>query len=584
MERFSLLIFLTVFININLSGQTDPRWTASTDAKSVAKGDNFTVTYTLENAQGANFTPPDFEHFQQLQAPTRNSSTTMINGRTTYTSGWTFILQAQRTGKFWIHPASIEIDGKRVFTKKLQVEVVKGRITTSSGPQQLEDLKKVVYIKSNISDSIAVVGQPLVYELKLYWVPDLLNARLMAEPDLKGFYQEDNPRGAYQTVKEVIDGVTFRSKTIYKSIIYPQQEGKLRIGSYRVIADVEKGTRRRRRSIFSTPEYVRLDLKSPIININVVSLPANAPTDFSGAVGTLDLSCSVDQRVVTTDDAVTLTVTLDGEGDTKQMQAPTFNYSDSMEVYPPKLVGEETFETARSLLKRKSFEYVLLPKYPGKYNIAPTYSYFDVDEMTYRSLVCDTIELRVSKGSNPIGTTTMKDPVIDDGLAGIVTSGHTPIPTLNPMPSAIQWSLFGIPIVSMLAMLGVFYVRKNAPEIDAGQLRKNKAREMALSKLKAAKLEMDRNTPRAFYDELSKGMHGYLEDKIGIPLSSLNEGFIREKLTSLDLESHLVEKFMGILKNCQLALYAGKTGEDAMLQSYTEAGELIEALEEQLAN
>ncbi len=585
MKQFSLITIFFLFLGVQLFSQaSDSRWNVSVDAKQVAIGESIQVEFTLSNTRGANFTPPDFKYFKVLGAPMRGTRTSNVNGRVSSSESWTYSIKPEKTGKFWIQPASIDIAGQTVFTKRIQIEVIRAKVNNASTDEELTAaLTEQVFIRAELSDSTAVIGQPLVYELKLYWIPNVYNVRLLAEPTLTGFYREDNPRGTYRTYEATVNGKKFKSKTLFRSIIYPQQLGDLEIGSYRIMIDVEDKNGPRRRSFFNQPSVNRIDLRSNGFNVRVDDLPQPAPSDFSGAVGELDIQCKVDQRVITTDDAISLLIKIVGKGDTKQMQAPKFSSTDSLEIYTPKLVDENSFQTPNGIVKEKSFEFVILPKYPGTYQVSPKYSYFDAENMSYVSLSCDTIELRVSKGSNPIGTTNYEAPVIKDGLSGIMLSHNdNGMPSLEPINKTLLWSMMGVPIFGMLSMIGIFYYRKNQPAINPEVDRRNKAREMALLKLSQAKLALDQNNPRQFYDELSKAMHGYLEDKIGIPLSSLSESFIREKLESLSLQSNSIEGFMDILKNCQMALFAGKTGEGDLQQSYREAGDLIESLEDQL--
>jgi len=585
MKKISLVTIALVLISLQLFAQaTDSRWNVSVDAKQVAIGESIKVEFSISNIRGTNFKPPDFKYFKVLGAPMRGTRTSNVNGRVTSSESWTYSIKPEKTGKFWILPAGITINGREVFTKRIQIEVIRAKVNNASTDEELTAaLTEQVFIRAELSDTTAVIGQPLVYELKLYWIPNVYNVRLLAEPTLTGFYREDNPRGTYRTYEATIKGKKFKSKTLFRSIIYPQQIGNLEIGSYRIMIDVEDKNGPRRRSFFNQPSVNRIDLKSNDFDVRVDALPIPAPSDFSGAVGKLDIQCKVDQRVVTTDDAISLRIKIVGEGDTKQMQAPKFPSTDSLEIYDPKLIDENSFQTPNGIVKEKSFEYVVLPKYPGKYSISPTYSYFDAEVMEYIALSCDTLELRVSQGSNPIGTTTYEAPVIKDGLSGIILSHDDKgMPSLDPLNKPLLWGLLALPMLGMLSMIGLFFYRKNQPEINPEVARKNKAREMALLKLSNAKKALDQNNPRQFYDELSKAMHGYLEDKIGIPLSSLSESFIKEKLESLSLQSNSIDGFMAILKNCQMALFAGKTDEGDLQQSYSEAGDLIEALEDQL--
>ena len=85
--------------------------------KVVEMGEQFRLTYVL-NQRGENLKLPELENFEILFGPSTSSSTSMqiINGKTTRSStfSYTFIVQATKTGKFTIPPATIEVDDKNV--------------------------------------------------------------------------------------------------------------------------------------------------------------------------------------------------------------------------------------------------------------------------------------------------------------------------------------------------------------------------------------------------------------------------------------------------------------------------------------
>ena len=102
---------------------------------------------------------------------------------------------------------------------------------------------------------------------------------------------------------------------------------------------------------------------------------------------------------ITTDEAIAMTMTLTGNGDVKQVQAPPINI-DKVEVYDPRVINEKTEERNSQLISEKVLEYLLLPKEPGRYNIAPEFTYFDTDSLKYITLKSSDRFFDVKKGIN----------------------------------------------------------------------------------------------------------------------------------------------------------------------------------------
>ena len=89
-------------------------------------------------------------------------------------------------------------------------------------------------------------------------------------------------------------------------------------------------------------------------------LPPGRPEPFSGVVGALSLSASLDRGTVDANDAVTLTVRVEGEGNIRAVPEPTIAFPADFEVFPPD-VSEAVTPSLSGVGGAKTFEYVLIP-------------------------------------------------------------------------------------------------------------------------------------------------------------------------------------------------------------------------------
>ena len=113
-------------------------------------------------------------------------------------------------------------------------------------------------------------------------------------------------------------------------------------------------------------------ISSKSLKINVKELPKPKPEGFFGAVGNFKISSEIDKSELKANDAFTLKIKLTGTGNIELIEPFKINYPDDFEVYDPK-VSDKIFEggNKRSI---KNFEYLLIPRYKGNYEI-PGYQF-----------------------------------------------------------------------------------------------------------------------------------------------------------------------------------------------------------------
>jgi len=100
---------------------------AQADARQIVVNNFFQVTFTLENANGDSFTPPDFGSIEVLSGPSQSSQVSIINGRRSQKASFGYGLNVSKPGKYTIKSASINVAGKIYRTKPITIEAVAGK-------------------------------------------------------------------------------------------------------------------------------------------------------------------------------------------------------------------------------------------------------------------------------------------------------------------------------------------------------------------------------------------------------------------------------------------------------------------------
>ena len=568
---YTLVFFF--LLSCALQAQTNAAFVASTDAKQVVTNGYLEVSFTLKNAKGTNFQPPNFSDFTVVSGPARSSSTTIINGQMSQELSYVYTLQPKRTGSFTIGRATILVGNQRMTTNPLTVEVVEGTTAPNQSDQE-------VFIKAEVSTQEAWVGQQIILDYKLYTTIQIENYNIVDESDYQGFFAQDIRRYDSRLVREVVDGVQYVTKVIKRIALFPQRAGQLTIDPLNVqLGALEEG--QRRGGFFFNRQLRRIPALTQAVNISVKPLPENAPASFTGAVGKFEISSQINRHEFSTDDAISIKLMVKGNGDAKRIQPPVQQFPEAFEVYDPKTIQENTYESQGELTGEKEIEYLLVPGKPGKFQLQPAFSWFDPDSAAYVTFLSPAFRVDISQGSQRANT-----PVV----AGTETAGPSDIRFIKNETSISTSShaFLGTPAFWLLTILpfivvggAAFWRRANEQKsaLDPAILRHRKARKVALKRLESAKEHLQSGKSREFYDAIEHSMDGYVCDKLSIPQSELSREVVRQRLESLQVEEARIERFLQIKQNCEIALYAGMDNSAAMQDTYDQTLALIADIE-----
>ena len=582
----NIILFICVLVSTGLLAQQPITFTASTDARQVVVGGYFEVSFTLENGQGKNFQPPAFKNFNVLSGPNQSISTSSFNGKWSRTLTYSYNLQPKKIGKFKVGAASIIADGKKYTTKPLQVEVVKGKNNTATTQEELkEQIETQIYIKAIPSSIEARVGEQIILDYKIYTSQQVENYNPVNELDYAGFFAEELRSYNSQVIKEVIDGVQYSTKVIKKVALFPQQAGILEIPPLRMqVAVASPNQTKRRRSIFSYPDLIRIQVSTEMLNINVRDLPDNPPTSFSGAVGRYSMQAKTNSRQINTNDAFSVQLSVSGDGDLKLVQAPDLMLGDSFEIFDTKVVDENALVPRQGrFVGKKIFDYLITPKYPGQFKLKPKFTYYDVDSLRYITLESEPLAIAIAQGDQSKAVIP-KDEEVTATLRGIATTASWQKKSTPIFGSPLFYILLGLPL---LLLGGAYFYKRHQfklSNVDTEALRRQRANKVALKRLETANTFLKENKSRQFYDEVSRAMLDYVSDKLNIPFSKMSKDNVRDKLLELKVSETPIQQFIHIIKTSEMALFAGKDNSSAMQEVYEQAVEVVSGVEAELLN
>ncbi|KPK85155.1 MAG: hypothetical protein AMS27_08130 [Bacteroides sp. SM23_62_1] len=596
------IILHFLFITCFTAAAQDVTFTA--DAPRVIEvGEQFRLTFTL-NARPSSFTPPDITNFYVLSGPNQSTSTSfqIINGKSSQsiTISYTYYLQATTQGTFTIGPATAVVDRKEYTTDPVTVEVVGGQKPSptpqdqpaqSTQPQELPDEDLFVRV---ITDKKSVYqGEHIIATLKIYTRLAITGFGSNEMPDFSGFWSQDIETPTQINLqRENVNGVIYNTGVIRKVLLFPQKSGEIIIEPFKLETYVRQQVSTPR-SIFDDffgPSYTNVSkmLESDPVKIIVKPLPSGQPATFSGAVGSMHINASVDKANVKTNDAVTLKFTVRGNGNLKLVESPKIDFPPDFDTFDPK-VTTNISNTLNGQTGSKTFEYLLIPRHPGNYRIPPVmFSYFDPAKNDYYSLQTGEFMMAVEKGEEEEAVSVVSGLSKEDlKILGsdilFIKSGHFKLFRTGK-------TLFGSPafylVYASSLLLFIFIVLFRRAHIRKQQnielLKNRKASKVARKKLRQASQYLKQNLKEEFYEALLKAFWGYLGDKLNITASALSRDTASRNLSSYIDDADLINRFIRVIDDCEMARYSPQSGTEQMDTLYSEAMKVITKMEHNL--
>jgi hypothetical protein len=600
--------------DVRLTGQSKPV---------VVTGETFTLVYTL-NAQGSGFRGPAIRGFDVLSGPNTSTSSSirMVNGTTSMTITYTFtyLLQAKTEGSFDVPPATVTANGKQFTSNTVSIKVVKnsnaagnqgqggasqGR--TGGGHQTggSEGSSNDVYVKAFASNSNPMQGEGIVVTYKIFTKVPIAQINISKLSSFSGFWSQNlmKENDKLQQSTEVINGEQYIVADIRKIALFPLKSGRLLIDPLELscVAQVRRQTKTRTGDPFfddffndsffnSGVANVEKTLKSNPIVINVKPLPeAGKPADFSGAVGTFTFHSEIDNTRIKTNEAVTLKCTISGKGNIQLIDKMNVTFPPDFESYDPK-VTSDIQTTSAGISGNQIFEYLLIPRKPGKFTIKPiTFSYFDLGKNAYVSLASPEFTLDVEKGSGDQSAQVTysganKEDIkyigsdirhINENKLALSVSGT------GYFLSAVFWSSLAVPLLLFLVFL-VLWKKLAARRSDVVLMKNLKATKVARKRLQRAEQFQKAGEQDNFYVAISQALWGYLSDKFSIPMSELSIDSVHEALVRKNVNEAIIAQFTETLNNTEFSRFAPGEKSVNMERIYNEALEIITKMEREL--
>jgi hypothetical protein len=581
----------------------------------VAAGEQFEVTYAI-TAQPSGFKPPEFKNFNLIGGPSTSSSSSVqfINGKVIQntTISYTYYFTANSPGTFTVEPAKATVDGKSYFSNGFTIEVV-ANAKQGSNPQEnkqnaqqqsatqgnnrnvvAESGNDDIFVRVIIDRNSLYQGEHLIATIKLFSKLNISAIENVEYPPFTGFFRQDIETPPLRALeRENVNGQIYATGVIQRMVLYPQKSGDIIIDPFTLQCVVQMQVKGRQRSIFDDfwgpqVQETRKKVKSVPLKVIVKPLPFGSPASFHGAVGNFTFKASVDKTDVKTNDAISLKVSVSGNGNIKMIEPFDIKFPTDFETYDPK-VAINANTSVNGVSGTKTFEYLIIPRHSGNFKIpAIEFTYFDTQLKQYKTLSSNEIDIAVQRGANESATTVISGVSKEDVkfLGKDIQYIKTQNPSFNKkgefLFGTLQFWLYYLISIAVFVFLVVFWHNRIRENANILVVRNKRANKVARKRLQDAHAYMRDNKGEEFHENILKALWGYMSDKLSIPVSELSRDKVKDEIGNRNIEPQLVQQFLQILDTCEFARYAPTESASQMENVYNEAISVITKIEQNI--
>ncbi|MDX2002542.1 MAG: BatD family protein [Chitinophagales bacterium] len=516
--------------------------------------DDLYVKFILVNAKGTNFKVPAFADFRLASGPNekheqaKNLQTNQILTTTT----WTCKLTPQATGTFIIGAASVEVNGKVLFSNKLTVKV-----TRPIAPIDKKVDKNQIFLDASISKKEVYVGEQILLNYMLYTKNGGTYKEHIVDkfPSTNGFWKEELQ---LKDAEANIKGQKYVARNFLNWAIYPQNSGTLTIGPSIVMVETAgissvSGTA----SEVKTTTLQSFSLASQAYSIIAKPLPSNTPKDFCGFVGELFLQATADKTSAAVNEPIHFKILFSGKGNIKTITSPTLPTIEGFEIFQPKI--SENFATSQTGMNSIAYDYTLVPRLPGTYTLPPiNISYFDVSKEGYVTLNSNALSIMVSgngsyQAPNNRGNLNKEElKLLGEDVRYIkTTTSSLGKSTSHIFGHPLFIALYILPFLLFAASLFYLNYRKKL-DGDGTYWTKKNAFKKAIAQLKAASVLND----KAFYEAIHGVIWQYWAEKLSLEPSQLTKPYVQAVLLEKGVPAETVRSAFTVIQQCESAVYS----------------------------
>lgn len=570
MTRRKLQIFQIIVLFLAALGLVAPvaraaSFTASLDRDTISLGEQATLSLKFDGIQPRNAPTLPAVAGLQVQYVGPSSSFSFINGQTSSSITYNYIVAPQRDGEFVIPGMRVDVNGQQFSSLPLKLSVSKVNMPSTAA---VNSGNEVAFLKLVVPTQKVYVGESLVARLELYLRDDVQN---FGNFQLTGTPTDGFSAGQTAELQNQRRRVQIGNR-VYTVIplavpLTAVRTGALTLGPFTanivvVLPSQNNGGDPFLGQFFNQGEQKQVTLATDPVSVESLPLPEqNRPANFSGAIGDFTMTATAGPTNVTVGDPITVRVQISGSGALNAVTLPVQDAWNNFKAYPPTTKVETSDQFG--FQGTKTFEQIISPQNADVHELpALTFTFFNPDDGQYHTLTQAAVPLVVkaagtspmptmaaNKNSTPENQTPQDILPIKENL-GTLSQTKTPL-VAQPVFLAAQ-------SVPVLAFLAAFIWRKRVDDLENNP-RLRRARAVAqlvsggLSDLN--KFAAD-NKSDEFFAMLFRLLQEQLGERLDCPATAITEADVDKRLIYIGASPAALESLRELFHLCNQARYA----------------------------
>ena len=428
---------------------------------------------------------------------------------------------------------------------------------------------EALFIRALVDNDRPYLGQQVTYSLRIYQRQDADLSSVQVRytpPDFAGFW--NSQRTGQDEFDETVEGNEYRVVEV-RTILFASVVGAG--GIEPAVLEISGGTS-------GTPGR----LESDAVPVEVRPLPVPEPAGFTGAVGSLDISVSVDADTGVLNEPVLFTVRIAGEGNIEALPDPEW----------PELAGWRVIESpvsvdsqvvAGRITGSRTYEIALMPRQAGSLAIPEIrYPYFD--PVLQRYVERETPPLSVTVAgldgepavpSLPVASDAEEEAQALRPIKAVPNSLRRPGTELAE--STVYWAAWAIPV---LGVIGAAAWRRRRASREAAR-----AEALRNSALPGAKAALSRSIASGVDPRVaaSEALLMYLSARLELQMASTTREALLRRLQDGGISPELQDRVSEVLTDGESARYTPPAASSGRVGGQADrAMQLMDELEEAL--
>lgn len=564
-------------------------FTVALDRDTITLGEEATLSLKFEGVQPDK--PEGLPRIPglQFQYVGPSSSFSFINGQTSSSVTYNYIVTAQRDGEFTIPSLRVNVNGQDLASAPLKLIVTK-----VNAPPVADVLagREPVFLKLLVPKSKVYVGEPMVAYLELYQRDDVqVNGLQLTSTPTEGF--NAGKIAVQQGMRRQTQiGNRAYNVTPVSLPLSAVRSGALTLGPVTATVNVLVPSQNQQggdpffRQFFQQTEQKQMTVATAPVTVEAQVLPeTNKPADFTGAVGNFTMSATAGPTTVTVGDPITVRVQISGRGALDAVTLPTQDAWRDFKTYPPTTKLETS--DPNGFQGTKTFEQIVSPENSDIRQLpALTFSFFNPDDGQYHTLRQAPVPLVVKPaGSTPLptlaaGKNTTPEPQSAQDILPLKEKLGSLAP--NRAPLVAQPAFVAAQSLPVLAFLAALVWRRRTDSLaNNPRLRRQKAVEQLMAKGQAElRQRAAANRPDEFFATLFHLLQEQLGERLDLPASAITENVVEEQALLQQAPTATRQALREQFQLCNQARYAPVRGASELNSVAAQFEKLIRELKE----